>query len=118
MKRPIDVSALYGALDSRRITENMSWRGLAKQLGLSASVFTRLAQGREPEASSYFAMTEWLGVSNDDFVERESNSEERRRDTVGEIATFLSADKRLKPESAEAITKIVEVAYREMAEEK
>jgi transcriptional regulator with XRE-family HTH domain len=118
MRRPIDVSALYGALDSKRRRENLSWRGLARKLELSPSIFTRLAQGSEPDGNNYFLMTEWLEVSNDDFVERESQSEERRRDTVGEIATFLHSDKKLKPETAEAITRIVEAAYREMAEEK
>jgi len=116
MRRPIDVSALYGALDSKRRMEDLSWRALARELELSPSIFTRLAQGSEPEKDSYFLMTEWLGVSSDDFVEREGQSEERRRDTVGEIATFLHSDKKLKPETAEAITRIVEAAYREMAE--
>jgi transcriptional regulator with XRE-family HTH domain len=116
MRRPIDVSALYGALDSQRRLEEMSWRALARKLGLSPSIFTRLAQGSQPDKDSYFLMTEWLGVSSDAFVEREDQTEERRRDTVAEIATFLHSDKKLKPQTAEAITRIVEAAYREMAE--
>lgn len=118
MERPIDVPALYGALDSRRNAKEMSWRELARQLNLSASVFTRLAQGRSPELESYVTMTRWLGVSTEAFIAVERPSEAETIDTVEAIAGYLRADKALKPESAKAISTIVETAYREMAEER
>jgi len=114
----LDVSALYGALDSRRKGRGVSWRELARELGLSASVFTRLAQGREPELKSYHLMTSWLGVSNDAFFQRERPAEAQSEDTVEKIATYLRADHHLKPESAQAIETIVRAAYEEMAESK
>lgn len=117
MDRPIDIPALYVALDSRRSREEMSWRELAKVLELSPSIFTRLAQGRQPEVGSYARMTAWLGVSMDDFVERKKPSQAEAEDTVETIASYLRADKALKPESAKAIETIVRAAYEEMAEE-
>lgn len=118
MDRSIDVPALYGALDSKRTAKGISWRELARQLNLSASVFTRLAQGRSPELDSYVVMTHWLGVSTEAFVAIERPSEAETVNTVEAIAGYLRADKALKPESAKAISTIVETAYREMAEER
>jgi transcriptional regulator with XRE-family HTH domain len=114
----IDIPALYVALDARRNREGMSWRELAKKLELSPSVFTRLAQGRQPEVGSYARMTNWLGVSMDDFVERDKPSEQEAENTVEAIACYLRADKALKPESARAIETIVRAAYEEMAEDR
>ena len=118
MDRPIDVSALYVALDSRRKTQNKSWRELAKELGMSASVFTRLAQGRQPEMGSYQKMIGWLGGSMDDFSELGKPSDAEAKDTVDAIAAYLRADQALKPESAAAIETIVRAAYEEMSDQK
>jgi transcriptional regulator with XRE-family HTH domain len=117
MDRPIDVSALYVALDSKRRTAKKSWRELAKQLELSASVFTRLAQGRQPELGSYQKMVHWLGASMDDFSDLGRPSEAEAEDTVAAIAAYLRADQALKPESAAAIETIVRAAYEEMADQ-
>jgi transcriptional regulator with XRE-family HTH domain len=118
MDCPIDVSALYVALDSRRKAAKKSWRELAKELELSSSVFTRLAQGRQPEMSSYQKMVGWLGASMDDFSELGKPSEAEAEDTVAAIAAYLRADQALKPESAAAIETIVRAAYEEMADQK
>ncbi|HEU4905412.1 MAG TPA: hypothetical protein VFT19_04765 [Solirubrobacterales bacterium] len=91
---------------------------MAKELDLSPSIFTRLSQGREPEMVSYARMTSWLGVSMDDFLEHKKPSDAEAEDTVEKIASYLRADKALKPESARAIETIVRAAYEEMAEER
>jgi transcriptional regulator with XRE-family HTH domain len=115
-KGPIEVSALYGALNSKRDAREMSWRELAKELDLSASVFTRLAQGRRPDLESYILMTGWLGVSTDSFVAGPKPTEAKAEKTVEMISGYLRADRALKPESAKAIEKIVRAAYDQMAE--
>jgi transcriptional regulator with XRE-family HTH domain len=115
MRRDIDVSALYGALDSKRSAHDLSWRALAKEIRLSPSVFTRLAQGRRPDFGSYIQMTGWLGVSMENFVGGEKPKETTSEETVTAIAAHLRADESLKPESAKAIEKIVQAAYDEMA---
>jgi transcriptional regulator with XRE-family HTH domain len=118
MDEAIDVSALYGALDSRRSTKNLSWRKLAKELNLSPSIFTRLAQGSQPRTDSYLRMVDWLGKPRDAFFDRGKPSEEEAQDTLAAIHGYLRADKSLKAESARAIAKIVETAYAEMAVKK
>jgi transcriptional regulator with XRE-family HTH domain len=117
MERLIDISALYVALDAKRTREGLSWRELARQLEMSPSIFTRLAQGRQPEIASYARMTNWLGTSMDDFREHYKPSDAEAEDTVEKIASYLRADRALKPDSAKAIETIVRAAYEEMAEE-
>jgi transcriptional regulator with XRE-family HTH domain len=116
MRREIDVSALYGALDSKRSARKMSWRQLADELELSSSIFTRLRQGRRPDFDSYIQMTGWLGVPLESFVGGERPAEVETEETVAAIAAHLRADESLKPASAKAIEKIVQAAYDEMAE--
>lgn len=116
IRREIDVSALYGALDSRRSARGLSWRALAKEMRLSPSVFTRLAQGRSPDLGSYIQMTGWLNVGLEKFVVGQRPKETPSEETVTAIAAHLRADESLKPQSAKAIEKIVRAAYDEMAE--
>jgi transcriptional regulator with XRE-family HTH domain len=116
MRRQIDVSALYGALDSKRNARGLSWRALAKEMGLSSSVFTRLAQGQRPDFDTYLQMTEWLGVDLERFISGRKPVEKEPEETVAAIAAHLRADELLKPESAKAIERIVQAAYDEMAE--
>jgi transcriptional regulator with XRE-family HTH domain len=115
MKRPIEVSALYSALDAQRTAAGMSWREVAAELELSPSVFTRLGQGHRPDLDSYLQMTGWLGVSSDSFVGGDKASEAETENTIETIAAYLRADDALKPESAQAIERIVRAAYEEMA---
>jgi len=116
MRREIDVSALYGALDSKRNARKMSWRQVAEELGLSSSIFSRLARGSRPDFDSYIRMTEWLGVPLESFVGGRKPEITESEETVAAIAAHLRADESLKPASARAIEKIVQAAYDEMAE--
>lgn len=96
----------------------MSWRQLARELKLSPSIFTRLAQGRQPQTGSYLRMVDWLGKPRASFFDRGKPTEQEAEDTLAAINGHLRADKALKAESARAIAKIVETAYAEMAEKK
>jgi transcriptional regulator with XRE-family HTH domain len=116
MQLKVDLGALYNALDSKRRGEGLSWRELARQLEISPSVFTRLAQGRRPELETYLTMVSWLGASAEDFVAGEKPSQDEAQETVAAISTYLRADRSLRPESAEAIESIVRTAYEQMAD--
>jgi transcriptional regulator with XRE-family HTH domain len=116
MQVSVDLGALYSALDSKRRGEGLSWRELARQLEISPSVFTRLAQGRRPELETFLTMVGWLGVSAEDFVAGEKPSQDEAQETVAAISSYLRADRALKPESAEALESIVRTAYEQMAE--
>jgi transcriptional regulator with XRE-family HTH domain len=115
-RKHLNVSALYAALDAKREGAGMSWRELATQLELSPSLFTRLAQGRQPDVTALLTMCDWLGVSVDRFKEAESPERAPREETVAVIGSYLRADRALKPESAQAIESLVRAAYDRLAE--
>lgn len=117
MERKIDVAALYAALDAKRQSEAMSWRELATKLSFSPSVFTRLAQGKKPDLDSFVAMTGWLGLPADSFIDDGQTAESPPKETVAVISTYLRADKALKPASAQAIEDIVRTAYKQLAQD-
>lgn len=57
----LDVSALYGALDTVRRHRGMTWQDIAGETGLQKSLFTRLAEGRRPDADGLVTLLVWLG---------------------------------------------------------
>lgn len=116
MKRQIDVGALYGALESQRDAQQLSWRQLASELEISPSVFTNLAKGNNPDANTFVTLTGWLGLSPDRFVTGADPANEPTEETLAVIASYLRADKALKPKSAEAIESVLRAAYDQLAE--
>lgn len=56
-----DVDALYVALDRQRRAGRLRWREIAHEIGVSASVFSRMAKGGRPDVDSLTRMLWWLG---------------------------------------------------------
>src|SRR2546428_10301195 len=90
-KPHIDLEALYGALNAERENRGLSWRELGKEIGTSASTFTRLAQGRGTDADTFATLVAWLGVSADHFVRGNEPPKGQPR-TVAAISSYLRAD--------------------------
>lgn len=116
MKRHIDLGALYAALEAKREVEGRPWRAIAEELGISASTFTRLGQGKGTDIDTFVTLTGWLGLSPDDFVTGERASETESDETLAAISSYLRADRNLKPRSAQAIETVLRAAYAQMAE--
>ncbi|MEJ7567754.1 MAG: hypothetical protein WKF41_05760 [Gaiellaceae bacterium] len=110
------MGALYAALDSKRRTEEMSWRDLAGEIDVSPSVFTRMAQGRRPDVDTFLTLVGWLGIAAERFTAGDAPTEAEAEETVAVISTYLRADRALKPKSAEAIETILRAAYDQLAE--
>jgi transcriptional regulator with XRE-family HTH domain len=66
----IDTDLLYRTLDARRVADGKSWRQVAEVMGLSASLFSRLAGGRPPGLDAYIEMCCWLGMPMETFSKR------------------------------------------------
>jgi transcriptional regulator with XRE-family HTH domain len=64
----LDVISLVEAIDEARQEQGMSWRALARELGLSPSLFTRMFTGGRPDADSLVTMLMWLGTDLDNVV--------------------------------------------------
>jgi transcriptional regulator with XRE-family HTH domain len=114
LKREVNVSALYSALDSKREAEGLSWRQVAGVLGLNHSIFTRLSQGHRPDVDTFVTLTGWLGMAPERFVD--GGDEELSEETLEVIASYLRADRSLKPKSAQAIESVLRAAYDQLAE--
>jgi len=119
LPRPeIDSHALVAALDQRREREGLSWRGLAAQLDLSPSTLTRLRNGFVPETSALLAMTAWLGMSVEDFVEGSHSADSDRADLSSQLAPLLRARRDLNQEDVEMLEQIIGAAYRQIQRRK
>lgn len=110
-KPHIDLEALYGALNAEREHRGMSWREVAKEIGTSASTFTRLAQGRGTDADTFATLVAWLSVSADHFVRGNAPARRQPPKTVAAISSYLRADRSLSREESEALDKIMRSAY-------
>ncbi len=113
--RHLDTTALLGALEAKKEEEGRSWRDIARELGIDHSTFTRLGRGQRPDVDTLVALSDWLGVALDTFVVGEAPRDERQ-ETLASIATYLRADKALKPRSAQAIESVLRAAYDQLAE--
>ena len=71
--RRFDSKALYTALNAQRDARNLSWRELAKEIGVSVATITRTQEGGRMEVDGMLAMVNWLGVPVETFVRDESN---------------------------------------------
>jgi transcriptional regulator with XRE-family HTH domain len=63
----VDVRALHAALDAARGEKGLSWRQLAKDIGVSASTISRMANGLKPDVTAFAAMTTWLRMPAEAF---------------------------------------------------
>jgi hypothetical protein len=108
----VDVEALYAALDSKRKATDASWRDVARELEVSASTFSRMAQGRRPDVDTFATVLRWLGMPAEAFMRSASGID----DTAGEepvamVSSYLRSAKNVKPEDAEALEDICRAAY-------
>jgi transcriptional regulator with XRE-family HTH domain len=106
----VDVEALYAALDQKRREEDLTWRGVAKVTGTSASTFTRMAQGRRPDVDTFVTLCSWLSVPAERFTRKEV-ANGSSQNTLGEITATLRASRELSPESIKAMEEIIEAVY-------
>jgi len=108
----VDVAALYAALDQKRQAAGISWRELAARLGLSASTFTRMAQGHRPDVDAFATLLHWLGMPAESFMR--STSAPPTPEPLAMISSYLRAARTLRPEDAEALEDIIQAAYRRL----
>lgn len=67
-RQTLDVPALYAALDRQHAAAGMSWRRVAEEIGVSPSAFSRMADGKRPDADTLCSIIMWLGLSLRQFV--------------------------------------------------
>lgn len=109
----IDPGALYAAVDQKRSAEGSSWRELAGELKVSPSTFTRMAQGRRPDADTFATLLRWLNMSVEEFLRPRANGSVEQ-EPMAVISSYLRSAKNIRPEDAEALEDIIQAAYRRL----
>ena len=104
----IDIEKFARLVKNKRGRKNL--REIAKEIGeVSISTISRIEQGKIPDLSTYMKICEWLEVSPEEFSINISDKEKSHKD---EIFFHLRADRSLSPDVADAITKMIELAYK------
>lgn len=109
-----DAETFYQALDSTRDARKRNWKQVADESGVSASTFTRMAQGKRPDVDSLARLITWSGLDPNEFV----LSPKGRADAepMAVISTLLKSDRNLTAESAAALDKVIRAAYKQFRE--
>lgn len=119
MKSPsVDVSALHAALDAARRARGLSWRQLAKELEISASTISRMANGFRPDVTAFAAMTTWLNMSADDFIVGVTGQDEQEPELVAALAPLLRARRDLTATDVHYLEEIIGAAARRFESER
>jgi transcriptional regulator with XRE-family HTH domain len=111
----IDVEALYAALNSKRKAQETSWREIARELEISPSTFSRMAQGRRPDVDTFATLLRWLALPAESFM-RSTRDEGGAvaEEPVAMVSSYLRSARTIEPEDAEALEEIFRAAYKRL----
>jgi transcriptional regulator with XRE-family HTH domain len=90
----ISADRLYEALSAARLERGISWRTLAKDIGVSASLLSRISNGQKPDADGFATIVRWLGVPAEEFID-DDNETRTAPDVLVQLAPLLRAHKDL-----------------------
>jgi transcriptional regulator with XRE-family HTH domain len=115
MTHEIDIEEF--AAQIRRQRGNRGLREIAQEIGeISASTLSRIENGNIPDLDTFIRVCRWLGLSPDTFIIGGTNvdvsqvsSESESKKTL--IKAHLRADRTLDPKTAEALVRMIELAY-------
>ncbi|MEV6020360.1 helix-turn-helix domain-containing protein [Streptomyces sp. NPDC051997] len=109
----IDVHRLYAALDAQRTARDLSWRQLAKEIEVSPSLLSRMANGLRPDVDAFATLVQWLSVPAEQFMtsdDKEGRQEEP--ELVTQIGPLLRARKDLTPEDVSYLEDVIQATIR------
>ena len=107
----LDVEKLYAALDGARRERNLSWRGVAREIGVSPSLLSRMANGRQPDTSGFIATVEWLRMPAEDFFSTRQDGESQRDPAVmAQMSALLRTRKDLSKADVDYLESIISAA--------
>jgi transcriptional regulator with XRE-family HTH domain len=108
----LDVAFLYAALDAEREARGISWRQLAKDVGISPSTLSRLANGHRPDVDVFASLTSWLGVPAETYLVSEMNAPSSQPDLLTQLAPLLRARKDLDEQDVTYLEDLIGAAVR------
>ncbi len=113
----VDVEALYAALDSKRKAARTSWRDVARELDVSPSTFSRMAQGKRPDVDTFATLLRWLEMPAEPFMRSKRAGAEQEPDPFAMVSSYLRSSRNISAEEAEALEDIFQAAYRRLVKE-
>jgi transcriptional regulator with XRE-family HTH domain len=105
-RRWLSVEALVSALTEKKVDLGISWREAARQAGVSAPIFTRLRQGKEPDVNTFWALVRWLDMPAETFQAGSA------RDHLPPLLQSLVTDRALSPKAKATVEELVQLIYR------
>jgi transcriptional regulator with XRE-family HTH domain len=110
----IDVQGLYAALDAERAAHDWSWRQLAKEIGVSPSLLSRLGNELRPDADGFATLVRWLNMPAEQFmVDAEVAGEVRSEpDLVTQLAPLLRARQDLDKRDVAYLEEVIRATVR------
>ncbi len=111
MASEIDITELSRMIRAKR--GNKGLRVVAREIGeVSASTLSRIEQGKVPDLDTFIRICSWLGVSVEHFtIKKKEQSSASKKTTPDIVAAHLRADRALDPQTAEALVKMIQIAY-------
>lgn len=108
----IDIEKLSQMLKNKRGNRNL--REVAEEIKnevgvVSISTLSRIEQGKIPDLATYMKLCEWLNVSPEEFTFRKKKEEESKME---KIFSHIRSDQSLPSEVSDALTKMIELAYK------
>jgi len=114
----VDVGSLYAALDAARTSKELSWRQLAKEIGVSPSTMTRMANGQKPEVNAFAAMIRWLNMPAEKFMIDEDTAPRDEPPLLAQLAPLLRARTDLDADDVKYLEEIIGAAVRRFDNER
>ena len=122
-KNHVNTIELGRAIKRRREELGLSLRDVADKTGVSASTLSRIETGTgRPDADNIASLTNWLDMPIDRVMNKDNGSEKveavvyfPHESTPEIVEAHLRADKMLTPETANALSELFRVAYKQFS---
>lgn len=110
----IDLTKFAALISKKRARRPL--RDIAEEIeGVSAPTLSRIEKGNVPDIDTFMRLCRWLEVSPNEFQSGEDvESRVTAFDTKDVVCAHLRADRLLPPETARALTTMIELAYRDV----
>lgn len=120
-ERLIDTVELGRAIKRHREELDLSLRDVADETGVSASTISRIENGTgRPDADNIARLTQWMDMPVDRLMRGNDEAVEPviyypHEPTPEIVEAHLRADRKLSPETAEALSELFRVAYQQFS---
>ena len=111
----VDVAALHASLDRARVQKGMSWRELARELGLSPSTMSRLQNKKSPDVNAFMTMVRWLNMDAESFLTDKDEDVQLHEDPelTAQLAPLLRARQDLNEQDVDYLQELIGGAVRQ-----